>query len=29
MEENVFQTVFDKLDDFLPEGWKTMVFFAG
>ena len=29
MEENVFQTVFDKLAGFLPEGWKTMVFFAG
>ena len=29
MEENVFQTVFDKLAGFLPEGWKSMVFFAG
>lgn len=29
MEENVYQTVFDKVVDFLPDGWKKMVFFAG
>ena len=29
MEEKIFQTVFDKLVDFLPDGWKNMVFFAG
>lgn len=29
MEEKVFQTIFDKVVDFLPDGWKNMVFFAG
>ncbi len=29
MEEKIFQTIFDKVVDFLPAGWINMVFFAG
>ena len=29
MDAKTFQTVFDKISDFLPQGWKKMVFFAG
>ena len=29
MEKSIFQTVFDKLIDFLPKGWKNVIFFAG
>lgn len=29
MEDSVYQTVFDKIIEFLPEGWKKAVFFAG
>lgn len=29
MEERIYQDILDKLIDFLPEGWKNMVFFAG
>lgn len=28
MEEKIFQTIFDKVVDFLPDGWKKMIFFA-
>lgn len=28
MEEKVFETIFDKVADFLPKDWKNMVFFA-
>lgn len=29
MEEKVYNTIFEKVVDFLPEDWKNMVFFAG
>lgn len=29
MEERIYQDIFNKLIDYLPEGWKNMVFFAG
>lgn len=29
MNEKIFQSVFDIISDFLPEGWDRMVFFAG
>lgn len=29
MNEAIFQNTFDKLQDFLPKSWKTVVFYAG
>ena len=29
MNEQVFQDVFDKLQDVLPAGWKKVIFYAG
>lgn len=29
MEEKIYQTIIDRLVDYLPDGWKTVIFFAG
>lgn len=29
MDENIFQNVWDKLQDVLPEEWKKVIFYAG
>ncbi len=29
MNEAIFQNTFDKLQDFLPKSWETVVFYAG
>ena len=29
MNENVFQNIFDKISVFFPQGWKTIIYFAG
>ncbi len=29
MDDSIFQVVFDKIEEFLPDGWSKMVFFAG
>lgn len=29
MGEKIYQDIFDKLIDYLPEDWKNMIFFAG
>lgn len=29
MNENIFQNVWDKLQDALPEEWKKVIFYAG
>lgn len=29
MDEKIFQEVWDKIQDYLPDGWKKVVFFAG
>jgi hypothetical protein len=29
MNNKVFQDIFDRIQDYLPVGWKRMIFFAG
>jgi len=29
MNESIFQSVFDELQDFLPENWKKIILYAG
>ena len=29
MNDNIYQDILDKLIDYLPDGWKTLIFFAG
>ncbi|MBR4329994.1 MAG: DUF600 family protein, partial [Candidatus Riflebacteria bacterium] len=29
MNQAIYQTIFDKLQNYLPEKWNKLVFFAG
>lgn len=29
MNNSIFQNIFDKIQDYLPDNWQKMIFFAG